>query len=345
MADEYFASAYGRGAVADIIEREFEAREYYKLIATGLGCLEALLKLPKLAPETEANVRLRYATILYEETDNIMEAEEALSKGIAICDRHKYFGIKYNMQHLLGRLMFQKNMKAAFKFLERVMTDAQAYQHIAWVYAFRFLKVSLHLELASHQDFTAALTQLRAITNLASDHGDKAVLATATAMEAMIYLKDLGDLEGFEQAQRALASVRSLQLDRAIGDMLQLTVLTSFVDISCHLQRFDPAQALSSMHNMQSALAILDDGDKDGSDGSFAIPLSNTNMPPSRSENGVIRRKTDGSFVLMLNWMPNKDIYNVGFLLSGIAMAHKNTTDGHKSEAMFSEGMKRQQGE
>ena len=32
----------------------------------------------------EAVVRLRYATALYEETENIMEAEEALSKGVRV---------------------------------------------------------------------------------------------------------------------------------------------------------------------------------------------------------------------------------------------------------------------
>lgn len=343
MADEYFAAAYGRGSSTDIIRREAETQEYYKLIATGLGCLEALLKHYKLAPEREAIVRLRYATVLYEETENTMEAEEALSKGILICDRYKYFDLKYNMQHLLARVMFQKNTKAAFKFLKRVMAEAQAYQHIAWVYAFRFLLVSLHLELASHQDFTAALTQLHAITLQAHDPGDEAILATATTMQALIYLKDLGDLEGFEQAQRALATARSLQLDPAISNLPQLTVFTSFVDISCHLQRFDPTQALSSMQNMQNEVPKIVDGDKGGSDGLFAIPMSSTNMPPSKSENGVIRRKSDGSLVLMLDWMPPEDIYNVGFLMSGIAMAHKNTTDGQKSEKMFSHGSQRQE--
>lgn len=74
-------------------------QNYYKLIATGLGCLEAVLKVEplvfvyfisetecaqhfKMQPQLEAVVRLKYATILYEETENAMEAEEALSKGV-----------------------------------------------------------------------------------------------------------------------------------------------------------------------------------------------------------------------------------------------------------------------
>ena len=343
MADEYFAAAYRRGSIADIVRRESEIQEYYKLIATGLGCLDTLLKQYKLAPETEANVRLRYATILYEETENTMEAEETLSKGISICDRYKYFDLKYNMQHLLARAMFTKNAKAAFKFLDGVTADAKAYQHNAWVYAFRFLKVSLHLGFSSQQDLSAVLALLRSITHLAREHGDKAILATATTMEALVYLKEPGESGGFEQAQRALASVRSLQLDPDIAHIPQLTVFISFVDISCHLQRFYPSQALSSMHNMQTALAKIVDGDPDGSDGLLAIPVSKANMPQSKTENGIIRPKADGSLVLMFNWMPNEDIYNAGFLMSGIAMAHKNTTDGHKSEQMFLHGVQRQQ--
>ena len=37
-----------------------------------------------MKPHVEAVVRLRYATILYEETENMMEAEEALSKGVCL---------------------------------------------------------------------------------------------------------------------------------------------------------------------------------------------------------------------------------------------------------------------
>lgn len=61
--------------------------EYQKLIATGLSCLEALLQNSRLTPREEARIRLRYATVLHEETDNMMEAETALTKGISLCDK------------------------------------------------------------------------------------------------------------------------------------------------------------------------------------------------------------------------------------------------------------------
>lgn len=61
--------------------------EYQRLIATALSCLEAALQNSKLAPREEARLRMRYAAILQEETENLMEAETALGKGITLCDK------------------------------------------------------------------------------------------------------------------------------------------------------------------------------------------------------------------------------------------------------------------
>lgn len=62
-------------------------QKYQKLIATGLGCLEAALAGGRLEPRLEAKIRLRYAGVLLEDTENVMEAETALSKGITICEQ------------------------------------------------------------------------------------------------------------------------------------------------------------------------------------------------------------------------------------------------------------------
>jgi hypothetical protein len=65
-----------------------QVSEYQELIATALSCLEAALQgNNQLAPREEARVRLRYAALLQEETENLMEAETALAKGITLCDK------------------------------------------------------------------------------------------------------------------------------------------------------------------------------------------------------------------------------------------------------------------
>ena len=343
LAEEYFAAAYGYGSMADIARRDSEMQSYYQMMATGLGCLEAVLTHFKMHPEREAMVRLRYATILFEETENTMEAEEALGKGIILCDRHRFFNLKYNMQHLLARILFSKAPRAAFKFIEGILKDAEAYQHIAWVYAFRFLKVSMHLELSSHQDLTAALNVFKSIISMSSEHGDKAILAIGMTLEALTCLRMFSNGDYIEEAQRALAGVRSLQLDPAIGQLHQLTVLISFVDLCCQLQQFEPHQAISKMQNMQNALKTVNSSKSWTDDGSFAIPIQNARMPPIESQNGVIRRTSSDSIVLMFNWLPKEDIYNVGYLLGGASMASRNTVDGQKSEHMLEEGIKRLQ--
>ena len=341
LAEEYFAAAYGYGSMVDIARRETEMRSYHKMMATGLGCLEAVLKHFKMQPEREATVRLRYATVLFEETENSMEAEETLNKGIVLCDRYHFFDLKYNMQHLLARILFSKTSRAAFKFLDGILKDAEAYQHIAWVYAFRFLKVSMHLELSSHQDLIAALNVFKSIISLSSSYGDKAILAIGTTLEALTCLRISGSAEYIEEAQRALAVVRSLQLDPAIAELHQLTVLTSFVDLCCQLQQFEPHQAISKMQIMQNALKTVDSSQLWTDDGSFAIPIPIARMSSCKSQTGIVRRRNSESIVLMFNWMPKEDIYNVGYLLGGASMANRNTVDGQKSEHMLEEGIRR----
>ena len=44
LAEDYFAAAHGQGSMVALARMEVEMERYYKLIATGLGCLETVLK-------------------------------------------------------------------------------------------------------------------------------------------------------------------------------------------------------------------------------------------------------------------------------------------------------------
>jgi len=87
LAEEYFQAAHELAPTAALSMSVADVEAYGGLIATGLGCLDTALKRVKLQPRIEANIRLRYAGVLFEETENSMEAETALSKGIALCER------------------------------------------------------------------------------------------------------------------------------------------------------------------------------------------------------------------------------------------------------------------
>ncbi|KAF4120510.1 protein KRI1 [Geosmithia morbida] len=87
LAEEFIEKA--RAAVPAVAAslQPGQVDEYQKLIGTGLACLEGALQSQGLPPRQEARVRLRYAAVLQEETENIMEAETTLSKGITLCDK------------------------------------------------------------------------------------------------------------------------------------------------------------------------------------------------------------------------------------------------------------------
>lgn len=87
LAEEYFQAAYDIAPTAALSMSSADVGSYEKLVATGLGCLETALGQVKLPPRLEANIRLRYAGVLLEETENSREAEGCLSKGIALCER------------------------------------------------------------------------------------------------------------------------------------------------------------------------------------------------------------------------------------------------------------------
>ena len=87
LAEEFFDAAHTLAPSIALTMTTANVNAYEKLIATGLGCLDTALKNIKLLPRTEAIIRLRYAGVLFEETENFMEAETALSKGITLCDR------------------------------------------------------------------------------------------------------------------------------------------------------------------------------------------------------------------------------------------------------------------
>lgn len=90
VAEDCFSKA--RASVRDVgksLQSE-HVQQYHKLIATGLGCLDVVMQSSKISPRFEARIRLRYASVLVEETINYMEAETTLMKGISLCERVRH---------------------------------------------------------------------------------------------------------------------------------------------------------------------------------------------------------------------------------------------------------------
>lgn len=81
-ADEYIDAARSMGSTAALAQQQEDLELYRKLMAMGLGCLEAALKKFSHSPRDQAKQMLRYASLLVEETTENVQIEELLSKGV-----------------------------------------------------------------------------------------------------------------------------------------------------------------------------------------------------------------------------------------------------------------------
>ncbi|KAF4628076.1 hypothetical protein G7Y89_g10079 [Cudoniella acicularis] len=313
LAEEYFDAAHKLAPSLSLSMTPANIEEYEKLIATGLGCLDAALKRVRLPPRLEANVRLRYASVLYEETENTMEAEITLSKGIALCERNHYFDLKYAMQYLLAQIMSKKNPKASMKALDGYISEAETYQHFSWVYALRFLRASYALESGNPADSHAAIQNLQKVSELATRQSDRAIHLTASLMEAMIHLRSASP-DSTEHVQRAIAAARTYQLD--VGRSIpQLNGLSHMIDVTCSIRQGNVHQMLDKLKDLQG---MMDECLKDSKwvDDIIAIPINRTpksSSTVSHDTRSILGIGQDGRDNLMMSFLNQRDAFAIGY--------------------------------
>ena len=221
-----------------------------------------------------------------------------------------------------------------------MIEDVEAYRHLAYEYAFRFLRANILLSTKSPQDYATAIHQLEKIAGLAREHGDNVVFAFAASMEALVHLQGFSP-ESAESAQNALGSARSVQLDPAVVDNPQMQILMEFVDLCCTLQDMNPDQSSQKMKSMQRTMdSIVDNDDKWDDHGTLYIPLTRQSINGVTLTGGGLISEHNGSPMLMLTWLPKSDVYALGYLLSAVTVAHKNVVDGHKAEKFLEEGLR-----
>jgi hypothetical protein len=316
-ADEYIAAARSLGSVAASTLKPADLDQYYKLMSRGLGCMETVLKKFNMAPRDEAMQRLRYASLLVEETDNNQEIEENLARGISLCNRNRLQDLKYAMQHLQARYQFQSNHRAALKMLDKYIAEAETFQHTVWVYAFRFLRVSLALQTTGRSETASAIQHLHAIGKLAQRYGDRAIEVTCSALEAMIHLRSPA-LDRLEHAQRAIASARSHQLQLSDKELGQINILIDCVDVACSVQQGQlDEQKLTALQTKADQYAGAQyAGPRDGVFGVLLEKSFGGNL--TFSTGGIFRKSRDGRDELVLAWLPRDELIMLAYYLSGL---------------------------
>ncbi|CAN9125506.1 unnamed protein product [Alternaria alternata] len=315
-ADEYIAVARGMGSLFIRERKEADVRQYYKLMSTAMGCMDTVLKDFNMPPRDEAKLRLRYASLLIEETD--IEAadvssriEEILSKQISLCGRHRLQDLKFAAFHLQARYQFKTNHRAGLKSLDKPIQEAETFQHIAWVYALRFLKVTLALQIPGRVEVTLALQQLHAIQDHAGRRGDRAIYVACHVLEAMIHLRS-GAADRIDNVQRAIAAARSLQLEVSAKQLGSFGTLIDIIDIASGIQKGSP--------NPQKSTALLesilrDNNDQKSSHSSVFTVLIERSFGGNLTFDtaGVFRKNAEQKDELVFAWLPKEDLQALCF--------------------------------
>ncbi|KAK0652881.1 cohesin loading factor-domain-containing protein [Cercophora newfieldiana] len=332
VAEDCFskANAVGHNIARSMTDEELS--EHHKIVATGLACLELAMKSNKILPRLEARLCLRYASILVDETNNVMEAETALTRSFAVCEKHRFYDLKYSSQFLLMKTLFQRNQKAAFKSLDAYIADCTTFKHIHWMYAFRFLKAAFHVQAGTASDHHA-LENLRKIAAIATDRDDKAIFVTAVILEGLAHLGSQKD-DWITRVQTCIAQAAKLQLNDDVH-IPQMDVLLLFMDLACSLHRKSPTILKQKMEKLQAKLEQLRHSNEWAArSDEMLLPirrLPNAPLTISNDTRGVIRLGEGNIDYLVLTTLGKQEVYALAFVFNGIVALSTATTHGRSS--------------
>jgi hypothetical protein len=344
LSDEYITAAYSIStslAGGEVVEDRLD--EYFALLSTGMSCLESVLNNYRiLDARKEACIRLRLASLMYEETDNDSDAEAILTKGIALCERARLSDPKYSMHHLLARIWFKAGQaRAAMKAVDKLIDEVQKLHLTHWVYVFRFLRVSFGLQTdTAHQELGALVKQLAAVVVAASQTHAVAVIIVASGMEALMHLRAQTP-DSVDLAQRALATARTHQLSAEMAAMPQVRALLDAADLACHLTRLNPDQATTKLSNFRKNLDDYYEDPEQSKDGCWLLPLSEfaaNSDDIERDTGGILRQTPMGQYGLSMSWLTRTQATTLGFLLSGVTSLQKANIE-QMPETFLGEGI------
>lgn len=328
LADEYLIAAAKLNDQSDM---------YFKLIATGLGCLESVLTNFKITPLREAQLCLRYAQILYDETENYDDAERVLTKAIDNCERNKFLDLKYTLQLLLARVLYQSKPKAAIKDLQTMLEEIVAYNHTAWEYATRYQLAMFHLSASAVRDLHSAIHHIEKLELSSSNNGDKAVAAFSAVVCALLHLQTSGT-DAISASQQALAKARALSTNEEVSSVHQITLLMEFIDLCCSIREGNRERGDEKRRRMHDVWQALEEKGAWRHNGSMLLlPINKNSIRGIPLQFGGLITEAHGQYLLSFSWIEMKDAETWGYLLSAISKSHKNLSDPQRRAHKFIE--------
>ncbi|KAI2623334.1 cohesin loading factor-domain-containing protein [Hypoxylon sp. NC1633] len=341
LAEEFFSKA--RKETISTMENDDaqSLHDYRKLVATGLGCLEVVLDNTKLAPRLEAKIRFRYASILCEETNNVMEAETALTKGITLCERNRFDDLKNVMHFLQVKLLFsQQKVKAAMISVDGRIRDAEVMKHHHWVYAFRFLKTSMYLQSANPSEMHA-LENLKAITNLANQRGDRAIFVVASLLEGLSLLKTMKD-DAVVRIQACIAQALKYQLEESVH-IPQLDILALMLDLACSLQQKSGPEIMQKLKNLQDHMdASINEESWHHVETELLLPIRKGGAPAISQDTSAILKPgldDDSCDYLVMSFWSKVEAFTITYTYSGLALLYQTPRNDKRIFKLWDEAL------
>ncbi|KAK5076676.1 hypothetical protein LTS08_005847 [Lithohypha guttulata] len=314
--------------------------DYYSIVATALACMETTLKNFKLSPLREAQVSLKYAQALYDETDNLDVAETTLSRSIDLCGRMNLVDLKYAMQLLLAKVLFRSKPKAAMRDLQAMIQDIETYRHSAWEYSFRFQAAFFDLELSAASNLHDAVHQLERIQHIARQNNDHTVYAFAALLESLVHLNDTAQ-ESVTHAQSALAKARSLQLNPEIATHPQVSSMMDLLDVVCSLQNGKTTTEDLLQRRKNMAKTISDAVQRNphwAKDELLWLRINPTSLRGVATQDCGLVQEVDGKYYIALTWMGKLELEGVGYLVNSICWTLASQAFHDKARAYMREG-------
>ncbi|KAI9885494.1 MAG: imidazoleglycerol-phosphate dehydratase [Watsoniomyces obsoletus] len=214
-----------------------------------------------------------------------------------------------------------------------------AYQHVTWLYACRFLRVSMDLEMSSTHGFNRVLQSLNGIVKMAKERHDDSILLITSTMQAHIRLLS-GGQDAMEQAQRHLATAQSLQLSAAASRLPQLIAFIRVLDLTCSILGSDVRQTKSKMRESLLQLEQMLNSPEWSDDGIIHLPLNPGPTPPATfSCTGAVSSGAYGPNILTLSWLSKHDMRMLVYYLCGVAATPANPAEMDQAEQFFTQAL------
>lgn len=334
LANEFLRTAYTMswGLVSEV----HDVTMYHKLVSAAIGCLLAILQEPNLSPHVEIQTRLKLASLLIEETENLTEADSVLAKGLAVAVKSNHHALTLRLKYATVLAMARSSQRGALRLLDKTMEEAAmvGVSAIDTIYSLQFLRISILLASSSEEknvgDYTRGIQELINLENQRDVQKQVAALAyvmhafklvqTGKTTEAAGLLISVAEIEQEVSMNMTYNSAQSVIFPIAIQIAFLRVICQIIVSLQTAQFEFVDSGLLMELNNLTSS-NMFNDGSW-GSTGTFLLPLAslpNGNSGPASS-------------TLTINWLSLIEARIMTSLITGIAKL-RNAPDGNAREA------------